>query len=203
MKIHIFRALASSSGDFRRNLGRLNITPLGPDRWQVEANCAARATLLARHLTVEDRPTSPWYDADVRVHSHCFTVNARCHPCIGVSPQTPQQVLDFLYEQGYPAMRCTQEEAPTYAVYLDKPEGLGATREEQAECKSSLIQQIEDLEAPLLYFGCWPSGNRVALAISGDIDSVTVQDFFLRIRKCFSISNRPRTLCFATANDAR
>src|SRR6266446_75194 len=160
---------------------RLNITPLGPDRWLVEANCTARATLLARHLTVEHRPTSPWYGADVRVQSHCFTVNATCCPCIGVSPQTPQQVLDFLNEQGYPAMRCRQEEAPTYAMYLDKPEGLGETREEQAECKSSLIQQIEDLEAPLLHFGCWPSGNQAALAISGDIDSVTVQDFFLRI----------------------
>ncbi len=164
---------------------RLNVTSLCSDRWQVEANCTARATLLARHLTVEDRPASPWYGADLHVQSHCFTVTATCCPCIGVSQQTPQQVLDFLYEQGYPAMRCTQEEAPTYAMYLDKPEGLGETREEQAACKSSLIQQIEDLEAPLLYFGCWPSGNRAALAISGDIDSVTVQDFFLRILEVF------------------
>jgi peptidoglycan/xylan/chitin deacetylase (PgdA/CDA1 family) len=165
---------------------RMNITPLvGSDRWQVEANCTARATLLARHLTVEDRPASPWYGSDVCVHSHCFTVTARCCPCIGVSQQTPQQVLDFLREQGYPAVRCTQEEALSYAMYLDKPEGLGVTREEQAACKSSLIQQIEALEAPLLYFGCWPDGNRAALAISGDIDSVTVQDFFLRIVEVF------------------
>ncbi len=70
-------------------------------------------------------------------------------------------------------------------MYLDKPEGLGETREGQAACKSSLIQQIEDLEAPLLYFGCWPAGNRAALAISGDIDSMTVQDFFLRILEVF------------------
>jgi hypothetical protein len=28
---------------------------------------------------------------------------------------------------------------------------------------------------------CWPDGNRAALAISGDIDSATVQVFFLRI----------------------
>ncbi len=169
----------------QRSAFRMNITPLGPDRWQVEANCTPRATLLARHLTVEDRPASPWYGADMRVQSHCFIVTARCRPCIGVSQQTPQHVLDFLHEQGYPAVRCTQEEAPTYAMYLDKPEGLGATREEQAACKSSLVQQIEDLETPLLYFGCWPSGNRAALAISGDIDSVTVQDFFLRILEVF------------------
>jgi hypothetical protein len=43
------------------------------------------------------------------------------------------------------------------------------------------VQRIEELEAPLLHFACWPDGNRAALAITGDIDSVTVQDFFLRI----------------------
>jgi len=168
-----------------RSAFRLCITSLGSGRWQVEANCTARATLLARHLTVEDQPVSPWYGADVRVQSHCFTVNATCCPCIGVSQQTPQQVLDFLYEQGYPAVRCTQEDAHTYAMYLDKPEGLGTAREEQAESRSALVQQIETLEAPLLYFGCWPNGSQAALAISGDIDSVTVQDFFLRILEVF------------------
>jgi peptidoglycan/xylan/chitin deacetylase (PgdA/CDA1 family) len=160
---------------------RMKITPLGSDRWQVEAICTPRATLVARHLTVEDQPTTPWYGTDVRVQSHYFTVNATRCPCIGVSEQTPQQVLDFLYEQGYPFVRCSQEDAHTYAMYLDKPEGLGATLEELAEYKGALVKQIEALEAPLLYFACWPNGNRAALAVSGDIDSVTVQDFFLRI----------------------
>ena len=169
-----------------RRTFRLSITPLDSDRWQVEATCTARATLIARHLTVEDQPTTPWYGTAIRVQSHCFTVNATRCPCVGVSPQTPQQVLEFLYEQGYAAVRCTQEDAHTYAMYLDKPEGLGATRKEQAECRSALVQQIEDLEAPMLYFGCWPSGNRAAVAISGDIDSVTVQDFFLRILEVFT-----------------
>ena len=168
-----------------RSAFRLCITSLGSGRWQVEATCTARAALLARHLTVENQPNTPWHGSDVRVQSHCFTVNAACCPCIGVSSQTPQQVLEFLYEQGYPAVRCTQEDAHTYAMYLDKPEGLGTAREEQAESRSALVQQIETLEAPLLYFGCWPNGSRAALAISGDIDSVTVQDFFLRILEVF------------------
>ncbi len=56
-----------------------------------------------------------------------------------------------------------------------------STREEQVQKRSLLLQKIEQLDAPLLYFGCWPDGNRAALAITGDIDSVTIQDFFLRI----------------------
>ncbi len=79
-----------------RSAFRLSITSLGPDRWQVEAACTPRDTLLARHLTVENQQVTPWYGSDVCVQSHCFTVNAPSCPCIDVSPQTPQEVLDFL-----------------------------------------------------------------------------------------------------------
>jgi hypothetical protein len=78
-------------------------------------------------------------------------------------------------------MPCSEEEADTYALYLDIPEGLGTTRVEQLKRRSVLVHQIEELEAPFFHFGCWPDGKRMAIAITGDIDSVTVQDFFLRI----------------------
>jgi hypothetical protein len=168
-----------------RRAYRLNIRSLGSDRWHIEAICTPRATLIARHLTIEGQPVTPWYRSDVCVQSHCFTVKATCCPCIGVSPQTPQEVLDFLFEQGYPVVRCSVEEAHCYAMYLDEPEGLGTTLEKQAKRRSALVEQIEALDTPFLYFGCWPNGNRAALAISGDIDSVTVQDFFLRIVEVF------------------
>jgi peptidoglycan/xylan/chitin deacetylase (PgdA/CDA1 family) len=165
----------------QRSQFRLQITSEAPHRWRVQATCTSRATLLARHLIVEDQPTSSWHGADMRVLSHCCIVTATQCPCIGLSPQTSQQVVDFLHEQGYPSVRCSQEDAHMYALYLDLPGGLGTTREEQIKHRSVLVQRIEQLEAPLFHFGCWPDGSRAALAISGDIDSVTVQDFFLRI----------------------
>jgi peptidoglycan/xylan/chitin deacetylase (PgdA/CDA1 family) len=164
-----------------RSQYRLDIAQLAPDRWRVEATCTPRATLLARYLTVEDQPATAWYGPDVRVQAHACTVRAIRCPCIGLSTRTPQQVLDFLLEQGYPSVRCSQEEASTYTLYLDLLEGLGTTREEQIQRRSALVQQIERLDTPFLHFGCWPDGSRAALAISGDIDSVTVQDFFFRI----------------------
>lgn len=160
---------------------KLSITSLTPERWRVEARCTPRATLLARHLTVEDQLTTSWFAMDVRVHAHSFTVKAALCPCLGLSPQTPGEVVDFLTEQGYPVARCSQDEADRYALYLDIPEGLGTTRAKQAKRRSSIVEQIEQLAAPLIRFGCWPDGYRAALAISGDIDSVTVQDFFLRV----------------------
>ena len=154
---------------------------LAPDRWQVVASCTPQATLLARHLTVEDRRVHAWSGAESRVQANCFVVNAERCPCVGLSPQTPQEVVDFLHEQGYPARHCSLEEASTYALYLNVPQGLGTTREEQVQRCSDLVQKVERIEAPFLRFGHWPDGSHAALAITGDIDSVTVQDFFLRI----------------------
>ncbi len=137
---------------------------------------------LARHLIVEDQPATPWSGTEVQVHAHYCTVNAPRCPCIGLSPLTPQQVLDFLLEQGYPAMRCSQEASHNmHTLYLYLAEGLGTTREEQLQRRSAFVQQVEQIDTPFLHFGCWPNESYAALAISGDIDSVTVQDFFLRV----------------------
>lgn len=164
-----------------RSQFRLRIMPLEPGYWSVEADCTPRATLFARHLTVDYKNATARSDAEDHICSHrCIVQSTKC-PCIGLSLETPQQVMDFLYEQGYPVVRCSNEDAQKYALYLDMPEGLGKTREEQRSQRSALVQRMEQLDAPLLYFGCWPEDYRAALAISGDIDSVTVQDFFLRI----------------------
>ena len=164
-----------------RSQFRLNITPQAPHHWHVEATCTPRATLLARYVTVEDASLTPWSGMDVCIQSHSFTVHAPRCPCIALSLQTPEQVADFLQEQGLPVVRSSQEEADKYAMYLDIAEGLGTTREEQLQRRSALMEQVEQLEAPLIRFGCWPNRSRAALGVTGDIDSVTIQDFFLRV----------------------
>jgi hypothetical protein len=115
------------------------------------------------------------------VEAQTFIVQSTHCPCIGVSLNSPQEIDAFLYEEGYPFVRCSPENAQHYAYYLDMPEGLGVTRDEQLQHKSKLVHHIETLDAPFVYFSCWPDGRRAALSITGDIDSITVQDFFLRI----------------------
>lgn len=159
----------------------LTFTPQGEQRWHVVASCTPQATVLARHLTVENASTVSRSAADMHVQSTSFTVSATHCPCIALSPETPEAVADFLQEQGYPTVRCLQTGAELYTLYLDEREGLGNTRQEQLERRSALVEKIERLGKPLIRFGNWPNGNKAALAISGDIDSVTVQDFFLRV----------------------
>ncbi len=171
-----------------RSQFRWRITAQPADRWLVKAECTARATLVTRNVVVEQQTTTPWFKGDVQVQAQTFTLQATHCPCIGVSPACPQEVDDFLYEQGYAFVCCSPQDAHQYAYYLDMPSGLGTTREEQLQNKSKLVADIEAVDAPLVYFGCWPDGRRAALSITGDIDSVTVQDFFLRIIEVYQRS---------------
>lgn len=161
----------------------LDIAPLAPNKWRVTAQCSPRSTLLARCVIVEDQPTTPWHGSDVRVQGTTCIINAPRRPCIGLSPRTPTEVDEWLHEQGYPLARGEGQDAESFAMYLDLPDGLGMTRHERIERCSTLVRQIEQSEVPLVRYGCWPNGSRAALAVSGDVDSVTVQDFFLRIRE--------------------
>jgi peptidoglycan/xylan/chitin deacetylase (PgdA/CDA1 family) len=160
---------------------RCRITELAPGQWRIEVSCTPRATVLVRHLSIENQPTTPCFGNDRCIRARSFTVNTNTCPCIGVSGRTVQDVIDFLLEQGYPIIEGAQEDAHKYAHYVDMPGGMGGSRAEQMQKRSALVEKIERLEAPMIHFGCWPDGGRAALAVSGDIDSVTIQDFFLRI----------------------
>jgi hypothetical protein len=43
-----------------------------------------------------------------------------------------------------------------------------------------LLSQIEETDRPLVRLGRWPNSARCALAITGDIDALTLRDFGLR-----------------------
>jgi len=160
---------------------RLEVTPVGEGRWQVQARGTPRATLLARHVRVVAGEATPWVDADIRLSATTSVVEAERCPVVALSARTHPDVAAFLDEQGYAHVRAGAERAGAYALHLDLPDGLGATREERIRARSELLQQLVELDAPLVYFASWPSGHRATLAITGDIDSLTIQDFFLRI----------------------
>ena len=44
-----------------------------------------------------------------------------------------------------------------------------------------IVEEIEQSDAPLLRYWRWPDKARSAMSVTGDIDSVTLSDFVLRI----------------------
>jgi hypothetical protein len=159
----------------------LQISAVDTDRWQIEARGSSRATLLARNVAVEGAETVAWPGGDLLVKGHAFSVTAAAYPGVALSQRTPADVEQMLREQGYPTRRVASAEEAQAGAFVDRPDGLGATRQERQRAASALVREIEQGAAPLVRVGLWPAGQRAALSISGDIDSVTIQDFFLRI----------------------
>ena len=164
-----------------RAAARIVVTPAGARRWQVEVAGSQRAALIVRNAATRDARETEWPDGDRLVSNQRCLVESAVFPGVAISPRTPASVEELLREQGYPVVRAVEGEAADYAVYVDRPERLGTTRRARQEAASALIHGIERGDAPLARVGLWPEGKRAALSITGDVDSVTIQDFFLRI----------------------
>ncbi len=127
-------------------------------------------TVLARAVEVE-APTVPWADGYQQVEAMSFTIRAPYRPFIGLSPDVSPKLADFLRQQGY--IFEISEESRLYSHYFYQTEFT-------AKDERSLVTRIEGTDRPLVRLGRWPHGAYSALAITGDIDALTLCDYGLR-----------------------
>jgi len=128
-------------------------------------------TILVRGVGVGES-TEPWAEGYLQVKDvTAITIYCERRPFIGVSPDSPPTLADFLRQQGYIVQAAVDERS--YAFYLDRTDFTAAD-------ESLLLAQIEDADFPLVRLGRWPDGARSALAVSGDIDALTLWDYGLR-----------------------
>jgi peptidoglycan/xylan/chitin deacetylase (PgdA/CDA1 family) len=128
-------------------------------------------TILARAVQVASA-TETWADGYQQIKARTFTVLAPLRPCIGLSPAASPALASFLRGQGYIVE--ISEDRHGYAQYFDQLEFA-------PEDARQLIGQIEQRDLPLVRLGRWPAGARSALAITGDIDALTLWDYGLRL----------------------
>ncbi len=150
---------------------RLEIEDVGQQSYKVTAFCSPRATLLARG-EILNYPHSPWYGAWSEVKGRSFILRSSCRPVIGVSPSYPLSLTRRLKDAGYP-VEVTAGGAG-YQIYLSSKKG---TLSDEVE----ILKAVEARTSPLIRFGAWPNGCRSALAITGDIDAITIWDFLCRL----------------------
>jgi hypothetical protein len=101
-----------------------------------------------------------------------FSLRAPCRPFVGLSPATSPRLTDFLWQQGYIVE--VSMESGRYACYFDQVEFVAGQ-------ERRLLAQIEEVGRSLVRLGRWPNGARSALAITGDIDALTLWDYGLRL----------------------
>ncbi len=95
-------------------------------------------------------------------------------PCAGIEPASDGQLIKRLSEMGYVIE--AGGEAENYAVYL------GRCDNSDMDTVLDCVKKLRACRTPMVRLGVWPHGNRSALAVTGDIDALTLWDFAHRFR---------------------
>jgi len=156
-----------------RRVAQLNVWADGAGSFRVHYSGPIGTTLLMRGATARIA-TLPWADGYARVTAspgESFNIESIHSPLLGLAPDTAPAAVEFLRQQGYVV---EINPRPQTGVYL---QGL---RDFADEDRLPLLARIEASDGPLLRFGRWPNGTRSALALTGDIDALTIWDYGLR-----------------------
>ena len=152
-----------------RQQTQLSVSSAGEGSFCVQLTGDPRATLVVRDLN--GVRADPWFGPEMTCPTRDFTIVSVRKPVVGVSERTPGVVVRFLREEGYPV------------EFTDSAERVGAyvdvAGDEWGEIR--LLNRIDRAPGPLVRLWRWPEQARSALAVTGDIDSITLQDFGWRL----------------------
>ena len=148
------------------------VEPQGNGEYRVKANCSEKATVLLRNCKV-NRQTTEWSSGYESIDARDFVLKSPTRPFIGVAPNSSQNAIDFLNGEGFVVEKSDQPES--YGIYL------ADLADFQEIDEKPISEAVELSTAPLIRYWRWPEKAKSALAITGDIDSITLIDFVMRI----------------------
>ena len=138
--------------------------------YQISIQAQPQANVLARSILVAGSSAGS-SNTFQRLPSPPFTFACSQCPIIGLSPACPPILRNFLVHQGFLVETGTQSQ--DYTFYLDRTSF-------SIEDERKLLSEIETGNWPLIRLGRWPNGCQSALAITGDLDALTLWDYGLR-----------------------
>ena len=101
-----------------------------------------------------------------------FTFRSAYYPGIGLSGSCYDNWNEFLRQQGYLVEKIKENRKYTYRIDQDSQNG---------NSELEMIANIESATNPLIRIGIWPTGYQSALSVTGDLDGLTLWDYFLRL----------------------
>ncbi|TMG46931.1 MAG: DUF2334 domain-containing protein [Chloroflexi bacterium] len=175
--IFIARLDEIASWWLRRSRFTLRVTRLGGCRYRIQVGADGDATVLVRGLAIS---AEPWYGRDRRTDRFDFETESARAPVVGVSHRSPDAVHRFLAEEGLPFE--ISDDARAYGAHVD----VATARWSEGD----ILREIETAPGPLVRIWRWPDGARSALAVTGDVDALTLRDFVTRSWETRSTSFR-------------
>lgn len=142
-----------------------------PAGLHIAFKCSPRATILVRGLNAGGSE-GVWEGRYYRLENTALSVPNGTRPFVGLSADIPEHIATFLTEQGY--IVDTTESATQCATYIDAAALSRLTGE------VNLVNYIETSSAPLVRYWRWPAGAKCALAVTGDLDALTLLDYVSR-----------------------
>jgi hypothetical protein len=158
---------------------RLRVSCVSVDRYQVEVTGDPRATVIGSNLI--DTHAVAWWEREQVIQAPRVEITSARKPVVGISSRTPAAVLEFLAEEGFV---CELTADPnTVGAYVDVAGGWQET---------TLLEALDDAPGPLVRLARWPDAARGAVAVTGDVDSITLQDFAARLYETSESGRRRR-----------
>lgn len=133
--------------------------------------CSSRGSILARGIN-KAGCSMPWDGVYERLLEPHLELPAKVHPFVGIE-DAPPGIMTVLREHGY--IVATGQEAHRCSVVLN-PAKIAELKNEV-----ELVNFIESAPGPLVKFNAWPDGAKSALAITGDMDALTLWDYTERL----------------------
>ncbi len=153
-----------------RGRTHVEIVEDGVNRLRVRVTGPPEVTVLVRGGT--GGGAGPWEDGYVRTRARELTVPVDGRrPFVGVHPACPAGTADLLRDQGYVVETTTSPTTHTRFV----------SRELARDGARAMVDALELPDTPLVRLGRWPDGARSAVAVTGDVDALTLGDFAWRV----------------------
>jgi hypothetical protein len=152
-----------------RAKSRLIVEPVDIGSWRIVRPAEASLTVAARN--VQAAGLTQWYGNEYLVTDPTTVVKSSRRPVIGVSTGSID-LERYLTEEGYVVERGI--DPSDCSVYLDRPGGLPPAE------SATIAAELARSNYSLVRICRWPDGARACLAITGDIDALTIGDFVSR-----------------------
>jgi hypothetical protein len=165
--VHVARLDEIAEWWLRRSRFSLQVIRTAEGRYSVRLDADPDATLLVRGLPVAQ---IPWYGRDGLSLSPQFEAESPRVPIVSVSRRSPPAVLRFVAEEGFPVELSDDRE--TFGAHVDVKDAIWS--------ETKVLDEIDRGPGPLVRLWRWPGGARSALAVTGDVDALTLRDFIVR-----------------------
>jgi len=150
---------------------RLKLNNTGNDEYEIHVDCTPRGTLMVKSKDLKEYQFLNGYR---RIKDKVFRIKSPKRPIIGIQKESAPGLIQFLKNEGF--IFELSEEKEKYSHYLDTAAGFSEKDEMQ------ILKAIHNNDSPLIRFWRWPDGCQSALTVTGDIDAITIFDFFERLK---------------------